>query len=566
VLIYDGQCGFCMIWIRYWQRLTGDKIEYRPSQECRQEYPEIPEREFSRSVQLVTPEGEVLSGAWAVFTTLKDVPGKGWMLWAYEHVPGVESLTETGYGIVAANRGFFYHATRLLFGREIVPLTYQNVQWLFLKLLAVIYLIAFLSFGSQAMGLIGSKGILPAESLLWWKASDEAIRATWMTGALVSLVLMTGYFRRVCLAVLYLSYLSLSAAGQEFMSFQWDALLLESGFLAMFLGDSVITVWLFRWLAFRLMFLSGAVKLLSRDETWRNLTALQYHYMTQPLPNPVAWYAYQLPVWFQRASTAATLFTELVMPFLIFTPRRTRYIGAGVLVGLQVLILLTGNYTFFNLLAISLCLFLLDDGCVRLPFTVRPMRGPVRWLLAPCAVVLAIAGGLVIWERTVGESPATALAEPFERYQVVNGYGLFAVMTTSRLEILIQGSDDGETWRDYEFKYKPGDLRRAPPWVAPLQPRLDWQMWFAALGSYRSSPWIISLLYRLLEGATPVAELLERNPFPDRPPKYVRALASRYDFTDFAERRRNGNWWKREPPLIYVRAITRENFARHPGQ
>ena len=551
-MIYDGRCGFCLMWIRYWQELTGGNIAYRPSTEP------------LTSVQLAFPDGEVLSGARAVFTSLKNVPGKGWLLWAYDHVPGAGWTSEAGYRMVAAHRGFFYHATRLLFGTEIRPLAFQRIQWLFLKLLAAIYLIAFASFGVQAIGLIGSKGILPAESLLWWKASDTAIRAVCAGGVLMSLVLMAGYFRRVCLAVLFVLYLALCNAGADFMSFQWDALLLESGFLALFLGDSTITVWLYRWLLFRLVFLSGAAKLLSGDESWRNLTALGYHYLTQPLPNPVAWYMYQLPDWFQRGSTAVALFIELVVPFLIFTPRRTRFAAGWALIGLQALILLTGNYTFFNLLSIALCLFLFDDGLLRRPRNVRAMRGPARWLLIPAALVLAMVGGFALQERLTRVRLVPEIVEWFERYQIVNSYGLFAVMTTSRAEILIQGSDDGETWHDYEFKYKPGDLRHAPPWVAPHQPRLDWQMWFAALGSYRSNPWVLSFLYRLLEGSPPVLGLLERNPFPDHPPKYVRALIGRYQFTGFQERRQTGNWWKREPPAVYVRPVTLESFVRRP--
>jgi hypothetical protein len=252
---------------------------------------------------------------------------------------------------------------------------------LFLKALGIVYLIAFLSFGVQADGLVGSQGVLPLENYLhgmhqamgarafwyaptvfWANSSDLALRIAWIAGAALSIVLTLGFFRRTCLVLLLILYLSICTAGQDFWSFQWDILLLEAGFLAIFLDSSPGRQWLFRWLLFRLMFMSGLVKLLSGDPAWRNLTALGYHYETQPLPTPIAWYMFQLPGWFQKASTAVVLFVELLVPFLIFAPARLRRIAACLLIGLQVLILLTGNYTFFNLLAIALCLFLFEGG------------------------------------------------------------------------------------------------------------------------------------------------------------------------------------------------------------
>jgi hypothetical protein len=327
------------------------------------------------------------------------------------------------------------------------------------------------------------------------------------------------------------------------------------------------------------MFSSGVVKLMSGDLTWRSLTALEYHYYTQPLPTPLAWYMHLAPAWFQHASAGFMFFVELAIPFLIFAPRLWRFVGAGFLILLQVLIALTGNYAFFNLLAIALCVLLFDDAFLARFFPralgqrlglQRPAgrkiddpkpidnrqtkighsRGSAlrRWITAPFALIIFVGGLLQLADLfSVQWVPPAAfkLLEYLQPARIVNGYGLFAVMTTTRREIVIEGSNDGETWLPYEFKYKPGDLRRAAPWLEPFQPRLDWQMWFAALADYRRSPWFTNLMLRLLEGSPPVLNVLERNPFPHAPPRYLRAVVYDYQFTDWSMRRSQGTWWQR---------------------
>jgi hypothetical protein len=443
---------------------------------------------------------------------------------------------------------------------------------LFLKALGIVYLIAFLSFGLQADGLVGSQGVLPLGNCLrgmheamgarafwyvptvfWVNSSDLALRVAWIAGAALSIVLTLGYFRRACLVLLLVLYLSICTAGQDFWSFQWDILLLEAGFLAIFLDSSPGRQWLFRWLLFRLMFMSGLVKLLSGDSAWRNLSALAWHYETQPLPTPVAWYMFQLPGWFQKASTAVVLFVELLVPFLIFAPARLRRIAAFLLIGLQVLILLTGNYTFFNLLAIALCFFLFEDGQAPPPEN-RIHRGVT---IAVMGFVL-ISSGLQFLEMFSFPLPPLALdyLSSISPLRIVNTYGLFAVMTTTRPEIVIEGSQDGDAWLPYEFRYKPGDLRRAPPWVEPYQPRLDWQMWFAALGSPQQNVWFYNFAVRLMQGSAPVLRLLASNPFPAGPPRYIRALVYDYQFTDLAARKSSGAWWRRELKATYLAPVS----------
>jgi lipase maturation factor 1 len=579
-VIFDGNCGFCRIWIEYWRELTGNRVDYAPSQEAGARYPQIPREKFGQSVQLAMPDGEIVSGARAVFLTLTYAPGLAWLLWAYDHVPGFAPASEAAYRLIAAHRSFFYHLTRVTFGKTVRPLRYARVEWLFLRLLAAIYFIAFGSLGVQVTGLIGSRGILPAARFLaaisgtfgmrgcwlaptifWFASGDAALRAACIAGAVISAVLFFGYLERAALVCLYVLYLSLCTAGQDFLGFQWDALLLETGFLAIFLGGSARVVWLFRWLLFRLTFLSGVVKLTSHDPVWRDWTALSFHYLTQPLPTPLAWHLYQLPLHLHRFTTGMVLFIELAVPFLIFGPRLWRFAGAGALLFLQVMILLTGNYTFFNLLTMSLCLFVFDDRALaRLRLRARTVRTRPAFVVAAAAVVVVLSAS-ELWAMFLSTSPETStLVRVMAPFQIVNTYGLFASMTTSRPEIIVQGSNDGETWLDYEFPYKPGDLRRPPRWVAPYQPRLDWQMWFAALSDYRGSPWFGNFMLRLLQGSPDVLGLLARNPFPAAPPKYVRAELYDYSFTDFATRRATGNWWKRTQQRFYFPAVSLQDL------
>jgi hypothetical protein len=321
-------------------------------------------------------------------------------------------------------------------------------------------------------------------------------------------------------------------------------------------------LWLLRWLLFRLMFASGVVKLATHDPTWRGLTALTFHYETQPLPTWVGWYAHQLPVWFQRFSCAVMFAIELGAPFLIFTPRRLRFVGCGAIVVLMMLIAATGNYCFFNLLAVALCILLLDDATLQLFFPARCREIPINthawrwpgWITAPLAVVVLAVTTMTLTgafrEQVAWPSPMVKLYSALSPTRSFNGYGLFASMTTARPEIIIEGSDDGQTWLPYEFKYKPGDPMRRPTFVAPHQPRLDWQMWFEALRVTRPraepSQWFLNFCVRLLQGQREVLALLKTNPFPSAPPRYIRAMVYDYHFTNFATRRETGAWWRRE--------------------
>jgi len=384
--------------------------------------------------------------------------------------------------------------------------------------------------------------------------------------------------------LLWLIYLSLATVGQDFFGFQWDNLLLEAGFLAIFLAPlqwlarparagppSRAVIWLLWLLLFKLMFSSGCVKLASGDPNWRNLTALTFHYQTQPLPTWLGWYAGQLPLWFQKLSCIGMFAIELGAPFLIFAPRRLRFAGGAAIATLQILILLTGNYTFFNFLTLALCVLLLDDFVLKKIWprgwqtkqraTEAPARCWPKGVIIPIAAVFAVVSlsqvAALFGPRFGLWVPAAIFEREFGSLRTINGYGLFAVMTTQREEIVVEGSNDGVNWRPYEFKYKPGDVNRRPRFIEPFQPRLDWQMWFAALGTAQQNPWFLDFCERLLQGSPAVLALLEKNPFPGQPPRYLRAELYNYHFTNFAERRVAGAWWKRELASEYLPIISR---------
>jgi hypothetical protein len=488
---------------------------------------------------------------------------------------------------------------RFLTGPWTEPPSYFYARWLFLRALGVICLIAFSSLWGQIDALFGSAGILPASqlmeavheklgivglwtypSLTWFSHSDSMLYALCGVGAAASVLATIGVAPGFSLAVVWLCYLSLSTVGRVFLGYQWDTLLLEVVLLGILLAPtqllprwsqqrapSFLSVLLIRLLLFRLMLSSGIAKLTSGDASWRQLEALLYHYETQPIPNPLAWHAHHLPDSFHSFSVASMFIIQLLLPLLIFAPRIPRLVGGAGIALLQILILFTGNYCFFNILSLALCLLLIDDQvfAAMLPRRVpRPPTAPAPPYL--CARVAIIACALLIlplawinmkarvFQMELGpvEQRLRSWAAPFRS---VNGYGLFADMTESRPEIEVQGSHDGVEWKTYVFRYKPGPLNRRPPQVAPHQPRIDWQMWFEALRvEHKAGPsdWFKRFLICLLEGRENVLAQLAENPFPDGPPRFVRAHWYRYSFTSPEQQQESGDWWHREEGGVYV--------------
>lgn len=482
---------------------------------------------------------------------------------------------------------------------------YRLTSALFLRLLALIYLAAFVSIGVQITGLAGEQGILPFGELLdrygatsgierywhiptlfWFTASDAALIGAAVLGSLFAVLLFFNILPRVALVAQLLLYLSLVQAGQLFMNFQWDALLLEAGLLAIFLSPgSRIAVWLFRWLLFRFRFLSGISKLVSQDPSWASLTAVIYYFEVQPLPNSLAWYAHQLPDWLLAIGAGFTLFVEILVPFMMFLPRPYRFVAGWLTIFLQVVILLTSNHNWFNLLTIALCLFLFDDQALRRLVPVRletwllrqPLPFPSTGRLYPIGtgalaglilVVSTMQIASLITGQKAGGLPGE-LVNRVEAFRFVNRYHVFPTMKTERIELIISGSEDGIHWKEYRFRYKPGDPGKAPEFVIPHQPRLDWLMWFVTLNPYFLD-WFDHFLDALLANAPPVTGLLADNPFPDRPPRYLRIDAYRYRFSDWQTRARTGQWWTREYlgpflPLPYKVRPPRIGYGYYPS-
>jgi predicted DCC family thiol-disulfide oxidoreductase YuxK len=590
-LVYDGECRFCRQWMARWQGITGDRVVYRASQEVADQFPEIGAKGFQAKVWLIEPDGRASGGARAVFRLYALAGEKRWLDRMYETLPAFAGASERVYGLVARHREAAAVATRWLWGDVASRPRYRRMRAIFLRALGLVYLAAFLSLAVQVDGLIGRGGILPAAefledcrraigtdayrqfpTLLWWDCSDRSLHVLCWGGVALSSLLIVGILPGECLALLWLFYLSLTTVGQEFLSFQWDILLLESGLLAILFAPwglwidwakwepSRGVIWLIRWLVFRLMFLSGVVKLSSGDKAWWTWEAMKYHYETQPLPTSTSWYMHQLPAWSQRASVGAMFYAELIVPFFVFGPRRIRMVGFWSILLLQVLIAATGNYGFFNLLSAVLCLALVEDrdwgrkyGEVPEAPRAPALRGAVVGFVGTVVVLVTAMVGL---DRAGSSIPYPGPLEALRRWvdplRSMNAYGLFAVMTTERPEIIIEGSDDGQAWRPYRFRWKPQEPDRRPRFTTPHMPRLDWQMWFAALyPDCRHQPWFVRFEQRLLEGSPSVLDLLRENPFPDRSPRYVRARLFRYQFTERGAK----DWWKRQEVGLYCPPI-----------
>lgn len=468
--------------------------------------------------------------------------------------------------------------------------------------LGVVHLAAFLSLWAQVHGLVGSQGILPIEPALrawaqrggadvlhvptvfWLGASDAAIHVACAAGVACAVLLALGVLPAPMLLALWALYLSLAVACRTFLDYQWDALLLEATILAALVAPWDVAVaparwpspsrwgiWAVRWLPLRLMFMSGAVKLVSGDPAWRDLTAMDFHYWTQPLPSPGGWLMHRLPDAAHRLESALMFVVELALPVVALVPGRPRRIAAAGFLALQALIFATGNYGFFNPLTAILALTLLRDQDWPQRWRARfepegavvKARAPPWLVVAPLAILAFVvtarlaAGRLGLqgaWPKPV--EAACAAVAPFRS---LNTYGLFAVMTKERREIVIEGSDDGVTWKPYELRWQPGDVHRMPPVALLHMPRVDWQMWFASLGDWGDGrqAWLRAFCGRILEGSPAVERFLAENPFPDAPPRYVRTTSWDYRFATWRELRATGAWWTRSDARPYGPVVTR---------
>jgi len=574
-LLYDRECAFCSYMVAYARAVTGDRVEYVGYQDALDEYPDISEAQFRASIYLFS-NGDVASGAGAAFRTLA-IGGRDAWLTGYERIPGFAAVAEFLYRFVSRHRAVFARLANWLFGPALRPAVHDQVARILTTGIGLCALIAFVSFWWQAEALIGDQGVLPyryfldavydqySESAYWWVptfawlgGSDLMLHGLCALGSAASVMLLIGRLRASAALIAYLCYLSLVSIGQTFTAFQWDTLLLECLIVAVIAARVPgWGIWTARLLLLRFMLLSGAVKLLSGDPTWADGSALEFHFETQPLPTSLAWYADQLPVLVLQAGVWMTFFIELVLPFFILLPQRPRLVAGAGFILLELLIGLTGSYNFFNLLTMVLCIALLNDRNAQRSVE-QHKRIPSRTL----AGVLMLSGLLVTGCSLLREPSPGPLAS-LQPFHMVNTYGLFAVMTTQRRELVVEGSLDGEEWQRYEFPFKPGRTDQAPRLATPYQPRLDWQMWFAALGEPRHAPWIYDFVQTLLEARTPVLGLVQ-SPFSDQKPEFIRILSYRYQFTSPQERKASGNWWRAEDPQVWLEPVRlRRPVIRH---
>ena len=467
--------------------------------------------------------------------------------------------------------------------------TYWYSRFVFERGLALIYLVGFAAAANQFVPLLGERGLLPvarfteavpfraSPSLFFFWQSDTAFRiAAWSGVALALLVLLDIPQRRgtvtvaIVWALLWVLYLSFVNVGQTFYGFGWESLLLEAGFLAIFLGGrttppSVWLTWLWAWLLFRVMFGAGLIKLRG-DSCWRDLTCLDYYFETQPMPNPLSWHFHWMPAAIHRAGVAFNHVVELVVPFFYFTPAPLSSLAALITIVFQLVLIVSGNLSWLNWLTVVLCLPLIDDRW----WSWIPVTPPA--LDAPTAAYRLVVYGLVGLVAVLSIRPARNLVSPaqmmnfsFNPLHLVNTYGAFGSITRTRYEIVLEGTDaavitSDTRWQAYEFKGKPGDPARRPPQVAPYHLRLDWLMWFAAMSPAPRDRWMFTLVTRLLEGDRSVAGLFRTMPFRDHPPKFVRARYYRYRFTTPEERRRTGDWWKRDLAGEFLPAVSLESM------
>jgi hypothetical protein len=453
--------------------------------------------------------------------------------------------------------------------------------------LAAIYVIAFLAAALQFRPLLGERGLTPipaylgrisfrrSPSLFHLHYSDRFFATVAWGGAALAAAVVAGLADVVPLwasmllwAFLWALYSSIVNVGQVWYGFGWETLLLESGFLAIFLGNArtappVLVMWLIRWLIFRLEFGAGMIKMRG-DRCWRDLTCTRYHHETQPMPGPLSWFFHHLPDPLHRVEVLANHFSQLVVPFALFAPQPVASAAAGVVIITQLWLVLSGNFAWLNwltiVLAASVAFSSVTARALSLPGAPRFGPAPV-WFEALVIAVTAVIAVLSYWPARNLISRQQLMNYSFDPLRLVNTYGAFGGITRRRYEIAIQGTRDAaitdETaWQEYQFKGKPGDPRRRPPQVAPYHLRLDWMMWFAALSPLYAEPWLVPFLYKLLEGDRVTLALLRSNPFPDAPPTYVRAQLYRYRFTSWRQLRETGAWWDRTPVREYVPPVT----------
>lgn len=458
------------------------------------------------------------------------------------------------------------------------------------RLLAALYVVAFLAAAAQFRALIGANGMLPvprftarvpfrqAPGLFHLHYSDRFFAAVCWTGAALAAAVAAGAADAVPLwaamllwAVLWALYLSIVNVGQTWYSFGWESLLLETGLLAVFLGNADVAppapvLWLLRWLVFRVEFGAGLIKLRG-DSCWRDLTCLRYHHETQPMPGPLSWFFHRLPAPLHRVEVAANHVTQLVVPVCLFLPQPVACYAACAVVATQLWLVASGNFAWLNWLTITLALAAVRPSDLGID-TAPPAHGATPPWFEALAIALTAAVAVLSYQPVRNMlSRRQVMNRSFNRIHFVNTYGAFGSINRIRQEVVVEGTDEPivtrhTVWREYGFRGKPGDVRRLPRQYAPYHLRLDWLMWFAAISPAYARPWFLPFVTRLLANDPDTLRLLRHNPFPDTPPTHVRAMLHHYRFTDWRELRETRAWWHRTALYEYLAPVSLDGLAR----
>ena len=562
VMVWDGECQFCKLCADRFNSLANDDIEFIPFQDLPNKYPNVPDLDYKKSVVFFI-NNQTYTGAAAVFSFYNTI-GKKWPMRLYDRFKIFSKISEMFYRFIANNRRLFRLIVNAFWGSNFLPDTYKISGWIYGRLLGLVGLIAFFSFWIQSDLLIGSSGIVPFESdlkqvegfitttntdiskwfarptILWFSQTDLWLDMVLCAGTIACILLLIGFVPHISIAISWVCYLSISSVSEPFLNFQWDILLLEAYLLSVFFvpwkiyddrkniqNPSTLGKWLLWLLVIKLMFESGLVKFTffgpDGSNTWRNLTALNYHYWTQPIPSWISWYIDKLPDIIDKIALGFTYWSELIIPFMIFFPRRMRRIAFFSLIIFQTLIIMTGNYGFFNLLTIVICVTLIDDQLIE-GFTskwlvsfseVNTVKTPTEKIKIACGVfILAcfIFTTIVFIKRDLIGSKANQnnykissigrnLTQTAQVSRSMNAYGLFRVMTVTRPEIYIEVLSSDSIWSPVVFDYKPVKPDTRPKFFFPHMPRIDWQIWFEALYFERliSDPFALSTYQRFLE-------------------------------------------------------------------
>ncbi len=451
--------------------------------------------------------------------------------------------------------------------------------------IGIICLVAFLVALNQFKPLLGERGLLPVPlfvrqipfretpSLFYWWPKDAAFTFFSWLGIVLSCLVISGIASKYTWlsisvwAAIYLIYLSFVNVGQTFYGFGWESILLEACFFAIFLGGAktvpdAVPIWLFRWLMFRIMFGAGLIKLRG-DPCWRNLTCLDYYYETQPMPNPLSWYFHWAPHWVNRGGVLFNHFAELVVPFGYFLPQPVAGIAGVITIVFQLTIIISGNLSWLNWLTLFLAFSTLDakflSGVLSLRAPVMQATSPLLHLVNYGLVAIVALMSIPVVVNML--SARQIMNTSFNSFHLVGTYGAFGSITRQRFEIVVEGTGDAvitpaTKWREYQFKGKPGDVDYWPPQIAPYHLRLDWLMWFAAMSNYQDYPWFVNFTAKLLQGDKGVLSLLRVNPFPQKPPHFVRAQLYEYHFTTAEEKKRTGAWWRRALAGAYFPTVS----------